>query len=163
LRGKRSDAAARPHDQHRLAAERLQQLHEGEPRTTGSRERRRDFRIEPVRHQYERRILGDGDVLGVRSRRPDRSDQQLAEDFVASGEPRRILTDVLHDALDIGAQDHRERRGRRPPGTGSEHPIHRIHAGGPHLDQDLATFGLRCGQLGNHRLSSISSTTTARM
>ena len=46
LSGEGANAAARTHDQHRLAGERLEQVHQGEPGATRRRQRRRDNVIE---------------------------------------------------------------------------------------------------------------------
>src|SRR5580704_19097502 len=96
-----ANAAARTHDQHRLAGERLEQVDQGEPGATSRRERRRDNVVESTGDTCQRRVLGNGHVLGIRPRRAKRRDQQLAEQIVADGKPRRPWPELFDHARAI--------------------------------------------------------------
>jgi hypothetical protein len=85
LSGERANAAARTQDQHRLAGERLKQVHQEQPRATRRQERRRDKVIEPTENSCQWRILGSGHILGVGSRRAKQGNQQPAEQIVPDG------------------------------------------------------------------------------
>src|SRR6266851_32157 len=94
-------------------------------------------------------------TLGVRSRRAKRRDQQLAEQIVADGKPRRPWPELLDHARAIDSEHHRECRRHRLPGAGGKRAIHRVHAGGTQPDQDLSRSRFRRRHLSHRRSGSI--------
>jgi hypothetical protein len=155
LGGEGANTAARTNDQHGLAGQRPERRYQGEPGAAGRRERRRHHRVEAVRHPGQRRLLSHGDVLGVGSCRSERGDQQLAEQLLAAGKSPRPLAGPLDHARTIGAEYHRECRRRRPPGARGKRGIHRVHARGPHPEQDLPRSRFRRRYLAHHRGASV--------
>src|SRR6476661_1386806 len=114
----------------------------------------RDNVIESSWNSCERRVLANGHVLGVGTRRAKRGDQQLAEQIVADGVPRRTFAKLFDHPRPVGAEHHRERRGHRLPRAGGEPKVHWVHARGPQPDQDLPRSRLRRWDL--HRRWSAS-------
>src|ERR1700751_1337072 len=117
--------------------------------------RRRDDVIESPGNFRRRGILGNGHILGVRSRRAKRRDQQLAEQIVARGKPRRPWPALLDHARPLGSEHHRKCRRHRLPGAGGKYAIHRVHAGGAQPDQDLSRSRFRRRHLSHRRSGSI--------
>src|SRR5580704_3580887 len=92
---------------------------------------------------------------GTRASRAKRRDQQLAEQIVADGKPRRPWSELLDHARAIDSEHHREYRRHRLPGAGGKRAIHRVHAGGTQPDQDLSRSRLRRRHLSHRRSGSI--------
>ena len=64
----------------------------------------RDHVIEPSRNSRQWRVLANSHILGVGSCRAKRGDQQLAEQIVADGKPRRPFGKLLDPTRAISAQ-----------------------------------------------------------
>jgi hypothetical protein len=136
-----ADDARRPGHREGRAGRQRQQVERVPQGQPVHRQRRRLFQGPPVGDAGQR-VLGHGDVFGLRAaarhRRGDRRHHSVAGPPAGAVRPGDIEADGVDHAGQVHARDERRLEpGRQRPAAGPEAEVGRVHRGRRDLDQDL--------------------------